>query len=80
MKLAQRKLTRERQNEICAAHDISPLFEAAFGLDWSQLKLEMAGSEFKNMSGEKKGLGATLKRIKNATSPRFGKKSDGDEK
>ncbi|KAH7305620.1 hypothetical protein BKA65DRAFT_601946 [Rhexocercosporidium sp. MPI-PUGE-AT-0058] len=41
--LAQRKITREQQNEICAAHDLSPLFEAALGLDWDSVKLEMTG-------------------------------------
>jgi len=45
--LARRKIERE-QDEICASHDLSPLFEATFGLDWKELKAEKAKAR-KNM-------------------------------
>lgn len=78
VKIAQRKLTRENQNEMCAAHDLSPLFEAAFGLDWEQLKPEMGGDGLRNARNtERRGFGATLRKLKSGN---WGKKSDGNEK
>jgi hypothetical protein len=78
VKIAQRKLTRENQNELCAAHDLSPLFEAAFDLDWEQLKPEMGGDVLRNAKNtERRGFGATLRKLKGGN---WGKKSDGNEK
>lgn len=78
VKIAQKKLTRENQNEMCAAHDLSPLFEAAFGLDWEQLKPEMGGDGLRNARNtERRGFGATLRKLKSGN---WGKKSDGNEK
>jgi hypothetical protein len=77
-KIAQRKLTRENQNEMCAAHDLSPLFEAAFGLDWEQVKPEMGGDVLRNARNtERRGFGATLRKLKSGN---WGKKSAGNEK
>ena len=36
--LVQRKRERDERDEICAAHDLAPVFEAALVLDWNDLK------------------------------------------
>ena len=80
-KLSRRKVEREQQNEICAAHDLAPLFEIAFGLDWTTLKNEDALKNKANQKGaEKKGFGGTVDRgLKKARSSMFGKKKDGSD-
>jgi hypothetical protein len=80
-KLSRRKVEREQQNEICAAHDLAPLFEIAFGLDWTTLKNEDALKNKANQKGaEKKGFGGTVGRgLKKARSSMFGKKKDGSD-
>lgn len=79
--IARRKVEREQQNEICASHDLSPIFEAAFGLDWKDLKAEEAEvlQSKENQKSDKKNLGGTMGRgLKKARSTLFGKKKDGD--
>jgi hypothetical protein len=79
-KFSRRKVEREQQNEICAAHDLAPLFEIAFGLDRTTLKNEDALKNKANQKGaEKKGFGGTVGRgLKKARSSMFGKKKDGN--
>lgn len=75
--LAQRKVSREQQNEICAAHDLSPLFEAALGLDWSSVKEEMTGEAVEQIIAGKphmKGIAGTMSRLKHARSTMFSRK------
>src|SRR5437762_2853056 len=37
-KLSKRKMDRGEGEELCALHDLSPLYEVALGLDWKKLK------------------------------------------
>lgn len=84
-KLLKRRVERENQNAMCVAHDLSPIFEAAFGLDWKSFKSEMTLQVVSNIlntkSGEKKTMGGTIggamgKQLKKAKSQLWGRKSD----
>ncbi|CZT03506.1 uncharacterized protein RAG0_10230 [Rhynchosporium agropyri] len=67
--LTDRKVTRENQNEICAAHDLAPLFEAALGIQWDIVKAELNKEAIKEIlagDGSRNKFGATLNRIRNS--------------
>jgi hypothetical protein len=62
--LVRRKRERDERDEICAAHDLAPVFEAALGLDWKDLKsnsgllssIETFPAESREEVGKGKGL------------------------
>ncbi|CZT07517.1 uncharacterized protein RCO7_09770 [Rhynchosporium graminicola] len=67
--LTDRKVTRENQNKICAAHDLAPLFEAALGIQWDIVKAELNKEAIKEIlagDGSRNKFGATLNRIRNS--------------
>ncbi|KAL8719744.1 MAG: hypothetical protein Q9225_003288 [Loekoesia sp. 1 TL-2023] len=54
-KLWEKKTAQGELDEICASHDLAPLFGAAFGIDWKNLKGEIL-KDIANLSlGDQKG-------------------------
>lgn len=47
--LVQKKAENNEANEICASHDLAPLFGAAFGIDWKNFKKDIL-KEIGNLS------------------------------
>lgn len=60
-KLAKRKTDRREGDELCASHDLAPLFQVAFGIEWKIIKNENLLVEMGNLrlgvegAGGKKG-------------------------
>jgi hypothetical protein len=88
-KLSRRIMEGEQQNEMCAPHNLAPIFVAAFGLDWEKLRKDMALQVIREITsikgGKKKPFGAkfggTVRRgIKKAKSLMFRQKSSDDQR
>ena len=81
--LAQRKTSAEHQTEICVSHDLAPLFEVAFVLDWKKLKVEMTPRVVDKIVSEigKKGFGKKVEksRLKKAKSTLLGKQGENEK-
>jgi hypothetical protein len=76
-KLSKRKMDRGEGEELCASHDLSPLYEVALGLDWKKLKNDDLLRDMSSLGlGQKKKSAASNMRqglIKKASTI-FGKK------
>jgi hypothetical protein len=80
-KLAKRKMDRDEGEELCASHDLSPLYEVALGLDWKKLKGDDLLRDMSNLGlGQKKKSAADTMRqgLMKKASTMFGKKRDGN--
>lgn len=54
-KLSKRKMDRGEGEELCASHDLPPLYEVALGLDWKKLKNDDLLNDMSNLGlGQKK--------------------------
>ena len=78
--LILRKMERNEGDELCASHDLAPLYEAALGLSWEKIKGEVLGALTNLKLGEqskKSGTSSKAKTLGKKASAFFkGKKRD----